>query len=303
MPTAAELDRASYGSLVYLSRVDVHSALASSPLMLAVHGLAGLDGYDDDGWLRREAHHAVREAALGSLTTSQRAEAQAHMLRHAASLGIGSVHEMNGPQIGGYDDARQLMSLVAEGGLPEVVLYWGQLAADGGLDAVRELGAHGAGGDLFVDGAVGSRTACLRSPYADAPGTHGALYHSGQDIAAHLVACTEAGVQAGFHVIGDAAMDAVVHGLRIAVDTVGLERAARARGTGSSTPRCSTSTRSPRWRASASSRRCSRRSTPRGAAPPGCTSTGSGPTAGRCSTRSPRWSRPASRSCWARTPR
>ena len=229
VPTAAELDRASYGSLVYLSRVDVHSALASSPLMLAVRGLDGFDGYDVNGWLRREAHHAVREAALGSLTTSQRAEAQAHMLRHAASLGIGVVHEMNGPQIGGYDDARQLLSLVAEGGLPEVVLYWGQLAADGGLEAVRELGAHGAGGDLFVDGAVGSRTACLRSAYADAPDTHGALYHSADDIAAHLVACTEEGMQAGFHVIGDAAMDAIVHGLRIAADTVGLDRVRRAR--------------------------------------------------------------------------
>jgi predicted amidohydrolase YtcJ len=224
VPTAAELDRASYGSLVYLSRVDVHSALASTPLMLAVRGLDGLDGFHADGWLRREAHHAVRETALGSLTASQRAEAQAHMLRHAASLGIGAVHEMNGPQIGGYDDAQQLLSLVAEGGLPEVVLYWGQLAADGGLDTARELGAHGAGGDLFVDGAVGSRTACLRSPYADAPGTHGALYHSAEAIADHLVRCTEAGVQAGFHVIGDAAMDAIVQGLRHAADSVGPAR-------------------------------------------------------------------------------
>jgi len=224
VPTAAELDRASYGSLVYLSRVDVHSALASSPLMRSVRGLDSLDGFAADGWLRREAHHAVREAALGSLTTSQRADAQAHMLRHAASLGIGAVHEMNGPQIGGYDDARQLLSIVAEGGLPEVVLYWGQLASDGGLDAVRELGARGAGGDLFVDGAVGSRTACLRSPYADASDSYGARYHSAEAIADHLVACTAAGVQAGFHVIGDAAMDAVVHGLRLAADTVGPDR-------------------------------------------------------------------------------
>ena len=43
VPTAAELDRASYGSVVYLSRVDVHSALASTPLMRSVRGLDGLD--------------------------------------------------------------------------------------------------------------------------------------------------------------------------------------------------------------------------------------------------------------------
>jgi len=229
VPSAAELDRASYGSVVYLARVDGHSALASSALMASVAGLGALDGHDPAGWLSRAAHHAVRAAALGSLTAGQRMEAQSRLLRHAASLGIGSVHEMNGPQIGGYDDVRQLQSLVAEGGLPEVVVYWGQTAADGGLDCVRDLGAHGAGGDLFVDGALGSRTACLRTPYADDARTHGALYLDADAIADHLVRSTEAGVQAGFHVIGDAAMDAVVRGLASAAAAVGAD-AIRAAG-------------------------------------------------------------------------
>ena len=35
-PTAAELDRASYGGVVYLARTDVHSAVASSALLAAV---------------------------------------------------------------------------------------------------------------------------------------------------------------------------------------------------------------------------------------------------------------------------
>ena len=34
-PTAAELDRASYGGVVYLARTDVHSAVASSALLAA----------------------------------------------------------------------------------------------------------------------------------------------------------------------------------------------------------------------------------------------------------------------------
>jgi len=223
LPTATELDRASYGSLVYLSRVDVHSALASGALMASTSRLEQVDGYDAAGWLRRQAHHAVREAALGFLTGGQRADAQRHMLRTAASLGIAAVHEMNGPQIGGIDDVRSLLAVAAESGVPEVVVYWGQVAASGGIDTLRELGAHGAGGDLFVDGAVGSRTACLRSPYSDSD-THGALYLHADAIADHLLRCSEAGVQAGFHVIGDAAMDAVVQGLRGAADTVGVDR-------------------------------------------------------------------------------
>ncbi len=224
LPTSAELDRASFGSLVYLSRVDVHSALASGALMASVPGLTALPGFTPEGWVTRDAHHAVRAAAMGSLTVAQRRDAQRRMLTHAASLGIGAVHEMAGPAIGGIDDVRALQTLAAAGAVPDVVVYWGQVAADGGLDVVRELGAQGAGGDLFVDGAIGSRTACLRSPYADAPGTDGALYLDEDAVADHLVRSTLAGVQAGFHVIGDAAMDAVIHGLLAAVDIAGRDR-------------------------------------------------------------------------------
>jgi predicted amidohydrolase YtcJ len=145
------------------------------------------------------------------------------MLTTAAALGIAAVHEMNGPAIGGVDDVRSLQAIGAQGGVPDVVVYWGEVAATGGLDTMRELGAHGAGGDLFVDGAVGSRTACLRSPYADAD-TSGALYLDADAIADHLVTSSRAGVQAGFHVIGDAAMDAVVDGLLRAATDVGHDR-------------------------------------------------------------------------------
>ncbi|MBY8854224.1 amidohydrolase family protein, partial [Saccharothrix sp. MB29] len=82
--------------------------------------------------------------------------------------------------------------------LLDVVGYWG--STDGVDQPVR-----GQAGDLFVDGALGSRTAALCSPYADAD-TTGALYLDADAIAEHLVACTRAGVQGGFHVIGDAAV-------------------------------------------------------------------------------------------------
>jgi predicted amidohydrolase YtcJ len=224
VPTAAELDRASYGSVVYLSRVDVHSALASSALMAEIRDLAALEGFSATGWLTRDAHHAVRGAALSSITDSQRRDAQTLALRHAASRGIAAVHEMAGPAISGTEDTAALLALAAERDLPDVVAYWGQTAADGGLDTMRRLGAHGAGGDLFVDGAVGSRTACVREAYADAPGTRGSLYLGADAVADHVARCSEAGVQAGFHVIGDAAMDTVVAGLRQAVASVGVDR-------------------------------------------------------------------------------
>jgi predicted amidohydrolase YtcJ len=223
-PTAAELDRASYGSVVYLSRADVHSAVVSSALLAAVPEVVGLDGYDRSGWLRRTAHHAARRAALDALSPDEVTAAQRITLSRAASLGIAAVHEMAGPDINGEDDLANLLSLSRRERLPEVVGYWGQTAADGGLTVVARHRLRGAGGDLFVDGAIGSRTACLSRPYDDAPGECGALYLDADQAAAHLLACTSSGVQAGFHVIGDRAMATVVDALAAVAAELGEEK-------------------------------------------------------------------------------
>ena len=94
-PAADVLDRAAGGRRVYLSQASVHSALAST--VAAGGGARGCDGYDASGWVREQAHHAVRAVALGSLTPEQRTAAQRTALRRAASMGIAAVHECGGP--------------------------------------------------------------------------------------------------------------------------------------------------------------------------------------------------------------
>ncbi|PWW63497.1 amidohydrolase [Actinokineospora spheciospongiae] len=216
-PTRAEIDLACAGAPVYLSRVDVHSALVSSALLGRVPAVRGDDGFDPTGPLTRDAHHRVRRAAQEAITPAQRAAAQDGFLRHAAAMGVAAVHECAGPHISGRDD---LAALLARGGgdRPEVVGYWGERAP---ASLAAELGVRGLAGDLFVDGALGSRTAALCSPYADAPDTSGALYLDAVAVAEHLVVCTEAGIQAGFHVIGDGAVAEVVAGFDLAEQRVG----------------------------------------------------------------------------------
>ncbi|MCW2501271.1 MAG: amidohydrolase [Frankiales bacterium] len=223
-PTAAELDRASYGGVVYLARTDVHSAVASSALLAACPEARALPGFGPDGLVRQEAHHVVRAAALASVTPAQRRAAQRAALDRAAALGIACVHECAGPDISGEDDFTALLAL--EHGVTRIG-YWGELGA---VDKARQLGAAGAAGDLFVDGALGSRTACLSGDYLDAPG-QGHAYLDAARVAAHVAACTGAGLQAGFHAIGDAALQAVVDGFDAAAAQVGPDavRAARHR--------------------------------------------------------------------------
>jgi predicted amidohydrolase YtcJ len=219
-PNRAELDRASRGAPVYLSRIDGHSAVVSSALLDRAPPATDATGWVVQGPLTRQAHHYARRAARESITPGQRRAAQRAFLDQAAARGIAVVHECAGPEVSGIEDLADL--LATDHGV-EVVGYWGEAVST--PDQARELltatGAHGLAGDLFCDGSLGSRTAALRAPYADAPDTRGAHYLDTAQIAAHVRACTVAGIQAGFHVIGDAAVDAVVAGFAAAEAAVG----------------------------------------------------------------------------------
>lgn len=217
-PTVEEIDAAVLpGRQVYLSRVDAHSAVVSSALLNAA--VTAVDGFTRGEPLRAAAHHLVRGEVLAGLDRVQRDRARKAALDAAAARGVVAVHECGGPEIAGRTDIRELLEF--EHGV-EVRAYWGEAVrtADEARALVAELGVHALGGDLFVDGSIGSRSARLRAPYADHAGT-GLGYLDADTIAAHVRACTEAGIQAGFHVIGDAAMDQVIAGFGQVVDALG----------------------------------------------------------------------------------
>ncbi|MEV4622168.1 amidohydrolase family protein [Asanoa sp. NPDC049573] len=225
-PTAAELDRVAGGRRVYLTQASVHSALASSALLAAAPRAAGEPGFSDTGWVREEAHHAVREIALGSLSAAQRKAAQRTALTRAGQLGIGAVHECGGPGTSDEDDFTGLLALAGpEHGLPEVFGWWGELMA---AAKAKELGAVGAGGDLYADGALGSRTAYLREPFLGGGGC-GFSYVTAEQARDHIVDCARHGTQGGFHAIGDAALAEVLEGFSGAAKVLGVDVVRQAR--------------------------------------------------------------------------
>jgi predicted amidohydrolase YtcJ len=235
LPIAQEIDRASNGARVYLTRVDAHSALVSTALMAAVPGVGEMNGFDSSGWVMQEAHHALRKCALESLSQATRARAQHAFLAEAARKGIVSVHEMAGPVISSEADCRLLLSAADDLGGTRVVAYWGELAQLGGIELASDLGARGTGGDLFVDGSLGSHTACLHEPYVDAPHTSGREFIDHDTLAEHVDLCVRAGQQTGFHAIGDAATEAVVTAYTRAAEIHGPELVCEVNATGLST--------------------------------------------------------------------
>ena len=212
VPTLDELDRATRGAPAYLARVDVHSAIVSTAMLARCPDARICNGFDPNGHLRLEAHHVLRRAAQAVITDEQRLVAQRATRSRAAELGIAAIHEMAGPDISGLADLESLLHLDREEVGPQVLGYWGEL---GETDIVAELGLAGAAGDLFCDGAFGSHTAALHRPYLDAPATSGVLYFTDEQVTGHLHQATASGVQAGFHCIGDAAIDQVARGFEV----------------------------------------------------------------------------------------
>jgi predicted amidohydrolase YtcJ len=201
---------------VYLSRIDVHSAMCSASLL----------GFSEESvmFVTGSDHEIAREQALVQLSKVQREDAIKAALRHAAGQGIVAVHEHGGPSIGGQADFKQSIELGMSPDLPQVFGYWGSTD----VAQAQELGAYGVGGDLCVDGSLGSLTALLAQPYEDSH-EHGNCYLDEDAIATHLIATTSAGLQAGFHAIGDEAIDRIVRALQQAVSACGASAVRRLR--------------------------------------------------------------------------
>ena len=274
--TRAELDAACDGRPVYAARVDVHSAVISTALAhragierdpawtgTGLSGSGWSDAPADTGLVTADLHHTVRDVAH-ALSPERRTRLYRETLAAWAARGIVSVHEMSGEHLDTRAGLAELHALSAASvtadalaepgalGLPHLAAYRGELCT--GADDARALLDElpfltGIGGDLNVDGSIGSRTAAMRSPYSDLPSDPssasfagaltnpdgspwtGNLYLTADQIANHLVAVQTArgttGVQAAFHVIGDRAMDETVLGLQIAAQMSG-ESALRA---------------------------------------------------------------------------
>ncbi len=220
-PTAEELDRAADGRRVYLSRIDGHSGVISSALVPAAQG----DGYDPSGRVERDAHHAVRDALSELIGPDQRRTDIEAALKAMASKGIGAFHEMAAPHIGPLWELPIVREVADRLGLA-ATLYWGE---PGVFEHIATYDLAGLAGDLNADGALGSRTAALREAYADRADHRGHAYLTPEQIAEHVIACTERNVQAGFHCIGDQALDNIARGFELAAEKVGAQALVAAR--------------------------------------------------------------------------
>ncbi len=225
LPTRRDVDALTRDTPVFVERYDGHMALANSAA-LKLAGVSRDTLAPAGGEIVRDAGGeptgVLKDAAMGlvyalipSASPESRLRAMREGLRHAASLGITSLQDMN-PS---YADVAAY-ALLEERGELTLRVYAAPLETQW-QDQAR-LGLRHAFGSSwlrlgavkgYADGSLGSTTAYFFEPYSDAPGTSGLLSDEMQPLEGmreRLVKADAAGLQLCIHAIGDRAISLVL---------------------------------------------------------------------------------------------
>ena len=235
LPTRDALDRVTGDHPAVFARIDVHLSAANSlalrrggvtcetiaPAGSAIdHDAAG----EPTGILRERAARALVERHIPSATPEERKRGLRLVLAEALAFGITSVQDNSADE-----DFAALCALHGAGELPLRVSEW--LPFDAPLAELEERRARAPRNRFlrttmlkaFLDGSLGSRTAALLAPYADAPATTGIPLYTQERLTSLALERAAAGFQLGFHAIGD-------HALEMALQAFAAVQAASAQG-------------------------------------------------------------------------
>jgi predicted amidohydrolase YtcJ len=213
-PTAADLDAVVSDRPVVLERVDGHAIVANSAAMKAAGVTPATPsppgGRIENGLFVDNATDMIRRA-IPPRTSAQSDQALAKAQEQLLSVGITAVGSMSTS----VEDWEAMRRAGASGKLQ--VRLMGYLSGTESLAAVPKptpwlYGDHlrAVGIKLFADGALGSRGAWLKQPYADKPDTRGLQFHSDAEMLNLADRAAGAGFQVATHAIGDAANAQVI---------------------------------------------------------------------------------------------
>ena len=224
-PTAADLDSVSQGRAIVLDRIDGHAVWANSAAMKAA-GItpatkAPPGGQIVDGVFVDAARQLITKA-LPQPLARERDLAFVKAQQLLLSNGITATDDMRTTladwlvfrraadagnlrmRIVSYADSIETANLAAGNG-PSPWLYDGKL---------RMIGVK-----VFADGALGSRGACLKAPYADDPKNSGQCFLTDDQLRNTMSRAAMDGFQVAVHAIGDKANAEVLSAIDALADT------------------------------------------------------------------------------------
>ena len=206
-PTAGELDTVSPRHPVYIVDRGWHYTLVNTKAF-ELFGLSNdLPGVRKDasgkvnGRLHEEANAKAKMAFFERQDDAQREAAFRYTAQSAAIKGVTTLHAQEGGSLFSDTDVPILRNIIDT--LPvRVVLYWA--TEDHGK--ILSAGLKHWGGDIVLDGSIGSRTAAFSQPYSDDASTSGTLYFDNPTVRRFIETALENHLQIAFHAIGGLAI-------------------------------------------------------------------------------------------------
>ena len=215
-PTAADLDAVVSDRPVVLERVDGHALVANSAAMRAAgvtpQTKAPAGGEINDG-LFVDAAMGLIGAKVPKPTAAQNDARLAKSQEILLGYGITATADM-----GTDPDGWATMRRAGEAGTLNIRI----MSYGAGLDGAKAIAARPTGWlfrdrlrlegvKIYDDGALGSRGAWLKAPYADKPDTSGLRFHTDAEYEAMVSEASRRGYQVATHAIGDAANAQVIN--------------------------------------------------------------------------------------------
>ena len=215
-PTTADLDAVVKGRPVWLERVDGHASVGNSAA-LAAAGVTSATKAPPGGEIRDglfvDAATALVDRHVPAPTPAMRAAALERGQQALLSRGLTAVADMGtsladwNAMTAAYGAGRQKIRIFSYAGGPAELVNLRRVATRG-LQFDDRLWF--AGVKLYADGALGSRGAWLKAPYADAPHTRGLPLLTPEQLRQQAGLAVSQGHQVAVHAIGDAANDMVL---------------------------------------------------------------------------------------------
>ncbi|MBV8163885.1 MAG: amidohydrolase family protein, partial [Candidatus Eremiobacteraeota bacterium] len=192
-----------------VSRVDGHSCVANSAALALLGVDPRAEGVDRDahgeptGTLRGPVSYAAQADFVQTLPRTSLRRADRAAAQNALAAGITTLHNV----IEGERSYEELAEIYIDNAV--LPLHVVSKSCTTSVEKARRLGNKVFGGDIFVDGSIGSRTAAVSDTYVDGSGK-GLLYLDREQLAMLFEEAAEAGLSPGVHAIGDVAIEQAI---------------------------------------------------------------------------------------------
>lgn len=221
-----DLDRISSRHPIVVSRMEFHATVVNTNAYNLLSIPSSIRGVEKDkkgmptGFLKGEASgFARRKINQTFVGAGLRKKALEDAVRQALACGITTMNPMEGGFFFSDDDMEAVQSFSEES--PVGLLLFPQTMD---VEAARAYGGKRVGGNIYLDGTLGSKTAALREPYEGDVDNNGLLYYAQEDLNQFVLEAHEKGFQVAISCIGERAIEQTLNAFELAIKISGKNR-------------------------------------------------------------------------------